>query len=222
MMKPILHVADLHAREPWLKWLAAESCSGGWSAIVIAGDLLDMFAPPSQMRAQIARVCASLLEIPRDIPLLICTGNHDHVFGKSGSPPLWLRSFARQRPQTYIDGCKAVLAGVSFEVVGWNHAPQTAADFYVIHNPPEGAGTAISGGRDWGDFLLREHLGTYGGIALSGHIHSPVSWFDLKPDRRSLNPSVGDLPQANSEAPAFISIDLARRLATRAGERVRI
>jgi predicted MPP superfamily phosphohydrolase len=221
-MKPILHVADLHARAHWLKWLVSESCSANWSAVVIAGDLLDMFAPPSQMRAQIARVCASLLEIPRDIPLLICTGNHDHVFGKSGSSALWLRSFARQRPKTYIDGRIAILGGISFEIVGWNQAPQTAADFYVVHNPPEGAKTAISDGRDWGDFLLSEHLEVHEGIALSGHIHSPASWFDLKPGRRSLNPSVGDLSQAKSDAPAFISIDIARRLATRAGEAVRI
>jgi predicted MPP superfamily phosphohydrolase len=221
-MKPILHIADLHAREPWFDWLVSQSHTNSWSAIVLAGDLLDMFAPPGRMRGQIAQACARLAEIPADIPLLICTGNHDHVLGKTGNSAQWLYSFARQRPRTYIDGQIAILGGKSFEVVGWNQAPLTAADFYVIHKPPEGAATAISDDRDWGDFLLREHLDTHGGIALSGHIHSPASWFDSKPGRKSLNPAVGELSKAKRETPAFISIDLERRLASRAEETVRI
>ena len=221
-MKPILHIADLHAREPWFDWVVSQSRSNRWSAIVLAGDLLDMFAPPSRLRGQIAQVCASLAEISADIPLLICTGNHDHVFGETGNSAQWLRSFARQRPRIYIDGQIAILAGKSFEVVGWNQAPLTAADFYVIHNPPEGARTAISDGRRWGDFLLREHLDIHGGTALSGHIHSPASWFDSKPGRKSLNPAVGDFSRAKMDTPASISIDLTRRLASRAGETVRI
>lgn len=212
-MKPILLLSDFHGHLPWYDWLIQQSQSGRWGAIIFAGDLLEMSTPPEKLSGQISLVTMSLALTPDEIPLLICSGNHDLVTDGNS----WLRNFAAKCPNTYCDGQVVNLQGKSFEIVGWNESPRTAADFYVMHNPPESAKTAISDGIDWGDFLLREHLRAEGGIALCGHVHTPLSWYDRRPGKISFNPAVGDFSK-KSEAPPFISIDLVRRRAIRASE----
>ena len=91
----ILHVADLHARRPWLDWISAHATE--FDLLCIAGDLLDMFGPerpkqsvsskPSDLTRMLrpttrvplheqARILSIWLqELPT--PTVVCTGNHD-------------------------------------------------------------------------------------------------------------------------------------------------
>lgn len=68
----ILHVADLHARQPWLYWVAAHAPE--YDLLCIAGDLQNAFAAEG-MVPQAKRLQEWLLALPA--PTVVCSGNHD-------------------------------------------------------------------------------------------------------------------------------------------------
>jgi Icc-related predicted phosphoesterase len=69
----ILALSDLHGRRAWYNWISTQASK--FDAIVVAGDLLDMFQDPSPqivfLRDWVARMQVG------GTPLFLCDGNHD-------------------------------------------------------------------------------------------------------------------------------------------------
>ncbi|MCX6938400.1 MAG: metallophosphoesterase [Verrucomicrobia bacterium] len=217
----ILHVADLHFHQPSMDWVSAQSCH--YDVTVIAGDLLNQFAP--NMGAQIPAVRAWLRTFPG--PLVVCSGNHDFfpsgpntraygsgrwlrtLMGKPNQPEAAEQPFAEvvAREGVWADGARFSLGGLRWEVCGWAQVkPDTGqgADVLVVHAPPSNRGVAMQGDRDLGDSVLLSAITKHAPrFVLSGHVHNPRSWSAYVGNSLCLNTGC-DL---SGMAPAHIVID---------------
>ncbi len=139
-MPRILHVADIHARQPWMDWIMGHA--PGFDLLCIAGDLQDAFAPAG-MHAQAKALRPWLLQLP--IPTIVCTGNHDwwpederarDVYAEGG----WIRMLAGKGRIVAVDGYVGNIEPLSLAVVGWNQPPvwRAGTDIVVCHSPPAG------------------------------------------------------------------------------------
>jgi len=203
----ILHCTDLHARDAWYRWLAAEC--GQFDLVCITGDLLDL-NPYRSTDGQLDRVMAHLQKI--SAPIAVCSGNHDSVAGEDMrlQHSRWLQDL--RRPNLWADGDSFVLGGFRFACMPWQGVLPRAAreDVWLIHSPPDLCPTGIArGGAGFGDPVFGElcRAGRGPRLALSGHVHEPQSWGAKIGRTWSLNP-LG--PDGNdSGAPAHIAVDLA-------------
>lgn len=217
----ILHVADLHFNQPSMEWVSAQSCH--YDVTVIAGDLLNQFAP--NMAAQIPAVRAWLRTFPG--PLVVCSGNHDFFPAGPNTQAYgagrWLRTLMRQAPPSlgaeqafaevvardgvWADGARFNLGGLRWEVCGWSMVGPTTgrdADVLVVHAPPAGRGVALQSGRDLGDSeLLMAIQNNAPRFVLSGHVHNPRSWFAFIGDTLCLNTGC----ELSAPVPSHIVID---------------
>lgn len=230
----ILHVTDFHAKPWFYDWALSEVRRHAHDALVLSGDLLDLlhYGTPgfSEQLALVGRWAAAL---PPGLPTFLVSGNHDMF---SEDPRLkearWMKDL--RRPNLYVDGDVATVSGVLFECVPWGSLPEAHPNLpknlpkiVVSHCPPAGiaAATDQGYGEDHGDIFLESYLAveeTPPLLVLSGHIHSPKSWYGQCHRTCVLNPGI-DLSR---KEPSHIVIDTDRGVATRrggpAGSRARI
>lgn len=210
----ILHVSDLHSNDRWFEWLV--SVSSRFDVVCIAGDLLDINAH-RPIGDQVDAVIHHVRAIQSGF-VAICSGNHDSLAGAGERlhQAGWLKEI--RSPNVFVDGDNLECGKVSFECVGWN-APLPRAkqnSVWLCHAPPDGTGTAIArGGAGFGDFNLADLCRSGRGptLALSGHVHDPMSWQARSGATWSLNPGFA----ADGACPNHIVVDLGRGTAIRNG-----
>jgi Icc-related predicted phosphoesterase len=212
----ILHLSDLHAIERFYSWAADEVRRTHYDALVVSGDLLDMFDLPF-IQSQIKLVTAWAAELPDDLPTFLCSGNHDKLEDNHYlKEARWLLSLKRRN--LFVDGDSTNLGYYNFECVGWGRVPIAETKrpkIVVCHSPPSPALTGIDSlGIDLGDPELSHHILTADNptptLVLCGHVHVPRRWFN-KGAIKSLNPGVDDLKAA---IPNHIVIDTDASTAT--------
>jgi len=213
----LIQVADLHGHEGHYRWLAAEMRRTRYDVLVIAGDLLNLAQYP-KLRDQLRLIRTIVRNLPPELVVLICSGNHDMLVGdRFLEEAQWLREL--QRPNVYIDGDSVTLASRTFECVAWGRVPEGEPDFIICHSPPAGACTALSPNGDFGDPEITNHLLLHtaaNGIVLCGHVHRAASWHDLRSRFRSLNPC----QNLKALEPSNIVIDVEAGTATRKAQTV--
>ena len=183
----ILHVTDFHFNKRWFDWLLHRAPAH--HVVVMSGDMLDLsIATPH--RKQIEWVSQWLDEFPR--PLCVCSGNHDLEWDSEAerwTPAYWLRDL--DNPAVWSDGQRVVLNGTSFLNIGATTRPKGGnADVWVVHAPPSRTLVARRpNGGDAGDPDLISPVRRYAPkLVLSGHVHSPSSWRELRNETLFLNP----------------------------------
>jgi Calcineurin-like phosphoesterase len=72
----LLLTADLRFRPVWFRWLEAQAIR--YEAIVISGDLLDVFSTVPLNR-QVQRATAWLRSLSAKSSVIVCSGNHDTI-----------------------------------------------------------------------------------------------------------------------------------------------
>ena len=174
----ILHVADLHFRKPWFAWLAEQAPQ--YDAVVIAGDLLDLFARhETPLGVQAEWVAGWIRACPGK--LLIVSGNHDYEYREAG----WLK--CDLRPGVFVDGQTTQIGGYKVALLGWAPGPiPREADILIVHAPPSGLPLALDAkGRDGGWSSTREAVERLQPrLVLSGHVHDSATWsYKLGPSR---------------------------------------
>ena len=126
-MKPILVTADLHYRKAWFEWLIQEAFQ--FDAVLIAGDLLDMFLAESRI-VQAREVQSWLRRLSEGTKVAICSGNHDNV-GKQVSwdrAPVyqWLAELGTST-NIITDGCTRLLDETIITTVPYHCSPPQKA-----------------------------------------------------------------------------------------------
>tara|TARA_R110000850_G_scaffold202967_18_gene329106 strand:+ start:672 stop:1397 length:726 start_codon:yes stop_codon:yes gene_type:complete len=193
----ILVVSDIHYSLKQFDWLTQHSTA--FDLVVIAGDLMELastVAPDTQatvVEQYFRRIC-------KEVPLVVCSGNHDLVQEYDGTRSTeWLEDLAI--PGLIVDhSCYEnetirILSLPWWETeaereraADWLRSQQKPDDsrpvFWVHHAPPLGAKTSWNGKRDLGDKTLVEWIRAYAPTAvLSGHVHNAPyypdgSWID--------------------------------------------
>lgn len=216
----ILHVADLHARRPWLDWVSSHAKE--FDLIFIAGDLEDAFGEEG-MHPQARWLSAWLVALP--VPTVVCTGNHDwwpkderviDVYAEGG----WLRMLEGKGQIIAADGSAVTVGGLRIASIGWNQLPDwpDSTDIVVCHAPPPSTPVA---GIDFGlgcepdqSDLWQTLWAKPPRLFLCGHIHSPRKnsyWFPPGEQQTLiLNPGC----DFDSQEPYRWEIDTDRGLAT--------
>jgi Icc-related predicted phosphoesterase len=224
----ILFVADIHYSLKQLDWLCG--AAAGFDALVIGGDLLDL-AGHADLDTQTVVVAKYLKRLGTDLPVAVCSGNHDLDVQSDGGERRadWLAHLDLERVS--VDHQSLVVRGRHFSICSWWDGPQSQEEvaqflaaeaqkksrpwIWIYHASPDGAKTSWNGKNYSGDTfltgLIHEHKPD---IVLSGHIHnSPFRtqghWFDRIDNTWVFNP--GRQP---SSTPATIVLDLAEMKAT--------
>jgi predicted phosphodiesterase len=207
----ILHVSDFHARWAWFEWLAKEG--GKFDMVIYTGDFLNLFGS-EPLGAQVTRVTAWARTFP--VPFLWCPGNHDTDTGaRPVSSGRWLETLSGRH--FFNTAGLASRLGATFARIDWQQPIPEQKDcrFVLAHAPPAGCRTAISavGNSDLGNFQLGEALRAAAtrvpAIVLSGHVHTPVNWFDRCGSAWSFNPGINP----DTRLPSHIVIDTEKRKA---------
>ena len=211
----ILHVADLHFNQAWFAWVSEQT--EHYDAIVIAGDLLDMFDYAKTKLSDQINWVTRWMDSQRG-PLLIVSGNHDFYSGgglgnEQLSAALWLKTHSRSRA-VWVDGATAEIHGVKFGLCSWGWQYDDwplAADVVIVHAPPSFAAVSADGERDVGDPEVRdailEHTPRW---VLSGHVHEPRRWWTRIESTLCLNPGC----DPTAPIPNFIVVDTHKNTAT--------
>ncbi len=182
----ILHVSDLHFRQPWYHWLRNQAPPH--DVLVISGDLLDQRM--SDVAGQIKWVSDWLRASP--VPVVACSGSHDLQWDPVPGcwrPAYWLRELAA--PPVYPDGAVLERNGLSFAPIACTQRPRNAtADCWVVHTPPAGTATArTSAGVDRGDSALNATVARRApAYVFSGQVHDAEKWHDTVGATWVLNP----------------------------------
>ena len=221
----ILHVADLHFRQPWFEWVAAQASD--FDAVCIAGDLLSMWITRDvSLRAQTkwVREWARHGFAGR---LFVCSGNHDwwsnDEITDTDANAGWLRKLSRT--EVTRDNFGAQIGTVFFYCHSYAARapfPHVDAEQWILlhHEPPTECAAAIAGGSgaDLGNRYLRgQLLDTPRAplLVLSGHVHHPKSWRGQCGRSWVLNPGY----DGEASFPNHIKIDLGSGLVTWVSER---
>lgn len=208
----LLHVSDLHFRQPWFHWLRDQAPAH--ELLVISGDLLDHRLP--DVPAQMAWVGAWLQASP--VPVVVSSGNHDLEWDAARyrwQPAYWLRGLP---PPVYPDGAVFEHDGRSFAPIACTQHPRSAAaDNWVVHMPPAGTGTARTvAGFDRGDRLLAEAVrGQEPACVFSGHVHEPERWHDTLGATTVFNPGCNPHGRFPNHVLLDVSSGEARRITDR-------
>ena len=220
----LLHVADLHFRQPWFEWVSSQASN--YDAVCIAGDLLNLWITREvSFRAQSKWVRVWARTFPGR--LFVCSGNHDwwsnDDITDTDANAGWLRKLPRSivtrdnqvaQMDDHVVFCHSYAARAPFPSIDTKHW------ILLHHEPPAGCTAALAGdsGADLGSKYLRDLLreATHPPrLVLSGHVHRPKSW------RGQIGPSWILNPAFDGEArvPNHIVIDLASGLLTWVSER---
>jgi len=174
----ILHLSDLHYNLHWFDWIKTQP--ENYDVLVIAGDLLDMFArvPLPQQAREVRR---RLKGLPKTT--VVCTGNHD-VWPSHPLAPTdvmadgnWLQLCKREG--LVVDGQSLDFGGERIEAVKWpiaDWSPDTTV--LVLHCPPADSPVGVPAQKaDRASIMLTERLATHAPkLVLGGHIHQADSW----------------------------------------------
>ena len=221
----ILHVADLHFRQPWFEWVAAQASA--FDAVCIAGDLLNMWITrdvPLRAQTKWIRDWARYRFTGR---LFVCSGNHDwwtnDEITDTDANGGWLRKLGRDGV-TY-DNHGASIGDVYFFCHAYAaRAPLVGAEtkhwILLHHEPPAGCAAALTGdsGADLGSSRLREQIAAAANpplLVLSGHVHRPKSWRGEIGRSTVLNPTYDE----EASFPNHLNIDSSSGLITWVSER---
>lgn len=194
----ILLVADLHYTLRQWDWL--NDTANRFDLVVVAGDLLDI-ASIVPLEAQIVVVRKYLQRLTPQVPILVCSGNHDILANDVDETrdAAWLRD---KQGDTYLaDGDGFEQGDFYFSMLPWweDEAQRDSIEqqlttqqnkaegkrwIWVYHAPPKGTTIAWSGRRDFGDDALPAWLDRFKPeLVLGGHIHNAPfyaegSWID--------------------------------------------
>jgi len=209
----ILHLADLHLRLEWYKWIDEQS--DNYDVLVITGDLLNAFPLDKTPLPRQAKFVQGWLKMLAK-PAVVCTGNHDIWV----SNPLvtvdflaeggWLQMCARDG--LVVDGQAANILGEKFAAVKWGESNWPAdATIVVTHAPPAEAQVSVNAeGIDWGDFEISmriwEQRPKY---VCCGHVHQAMDWAIFEGASWCFNPGC-DL---KALVPNHIVIDTTKKIA---------
>lgn len=203
----LLHVTDLHFHRPWFQWVAR--CANDFDAIVISGDVLDLYHPTPQ-DAQIEWVSGWAGTV--EVPLVICSGNHD--LDQPGRCA-WLPKLSAACSQVVTDRQILRRDCWTVEAVPFGKLPRRGGENHVVvtHRAPAGASTARlrHGNVDCGDPQLSRHLASATEapwLILSGDVHEPRRWWARAQSLWSFNP--GGFPEAHPGVPNHLALDLQR------------
>lgn len=182
----LLHVSDLHFRQPWFHWLRDQSPPH--EVLILSGDLLDQRR--LNLAAQAAWVADWLRASP--VPVVVSSGRHDLQWDAvlaRWRPAYWLRQLAA--PPVYPDGSVLERSGLSLSPIACTQQPRRApADGWVVHAPPAGTATARTlAGADRGDRDLAESVGRQAPAwVFCGQVHDPEQWHATLGGTRIFNP----------------------------------
>ncbi len=218
----ILSVADLHYTLKQWDWV--KQVAGEFDLVIIPGDLLDIVSAVS-IDVQILVLRKYLKRLPKDVPVLISSGNHDgDVRNEAGeSSAAWLKE-AKNLGCICADGDSYEKDGTLFTICPWWDGEESKAEVaaqlerdaakqkqqwvWVYHAPPTGSPLAWDGKHEYGDDALPGWIEQYQpDIVLGGHIHhAPFTkngtWFDRMGETRLFNAGKQIGP-----VPAFIELD---------------
>lgn len=198
----ILHVSDLHSHTAWFEWLASQA---DFDLICLTGDILNLGDLSADIDSEIDTALNHLVEV--QVPLAVCSGNHDIHYLGGQDRAQWLKSLRRKN--VWIDGDAFWFCDYRFRCIGWCDPVSRGGgdDFWLMHAPPFGARTStVAGGISHGDEEARDVClrGDGPRWALGGHIHTPLGSWAMLHESISLNPGRGDHP----EIPNHYVIDL--------------
>ena len=219
----LLYVADCHYALKQFDWLLAESA--GYSAVLIGGDLLDL-SSPLELDVQIVVTGKYLDRLRRQVPVLVCSGNHDLDQRDASEERVarWLGSLRGEG--LFVDGDRVELEGVVVSICPWWDGPESRARvaaqlerdaplagqrwLWVHHAPPDASPVSWNGRKHVGDAFLPALIGRLRPwMVLSGHVHdapfSPEgSWISRVESTWVVNPGRQPGPW-----PAFLMLDTA-------------
>lgn len=218
----ILSVADLHYTLRQWDWLL--SVAGEFDLLAIPGDLLDIVSPVA-LDVQILVVRKYLRRLPKDLPVLVTSGNHDPDGTGAGGERAarWLQEISRLG--IHVDGGRFRRDGVLFTLCPWWDGAATRADverqlaqdareeaerwIWLYHAPPAGSPLAWDGRREFGDEALPGWIDRYRpDIVLCGHIHQAPFARDGRWCDRVGGTMVFNAGKQIGPVPAFIALDL--------------
>jgi Icc-related predicted phosphoesterase len=211
----ILITSDLHYRLKQFDWLAIQA--GHFDAMIIAGDMLDI-SSYLDLNVQTVVIKKYLGNIGEQVPLLVCSGNHDGSEKNAANEFIapWLQE-AREH-QVHVDGDNVFFGDTLITIFPWWDGEVTKQEvaeqfanasqlefskwFWIYHAPPDESPTSWVGKRHIGDVELNKWIGQYQpDLVVSGHIHeSPFktdgSWIDRIGKTWVLNAGsqIGDVP----------------------------
>ncbi len=218
----LLFIADLHYALKQFDWIVAQAPS--FEAVIIGGDLLDL-GSALDLDVQIVVVEKYLNRIAAQVPVIVCSGNHDldHKNPPEESEARWLQGVRTDR--ILVDGDCLERNGTLFTICPWWDGPQSRAALevqlardaarpkerwvWIHHAPPDQSPVSWAGRRYGGDpFLVERILQYQPDMVLSGHIHNAPfypqgSWIDRLGRTWVFNPG-----RQIGPCPAFIVFDL--------------
>lgn len=211
----ILIASDLHYRLKQFDWL--DNQAGQCDAMILAGDMLDI-SSYLDLSVQIVVIKKYLRSIGGQIPLMICSGNHDgnekNIADEYIAP--WLQEARDQ--QVHVDGDNVLFGETLITIFPWWDGDVTKKEvskqfeaasqiefkkwIWIYHAPPDGSPTCWTGKRYIGDIELNKWVEQYQpDLVVTGHIHeSPFkangSWIDQIGKTWVLNAGsqIGDVP----------------------------
>ena len=211
----LLTVSDLHYNMRQFDWLLQRA--GDFDMVIISGDLLNI-AGHVDLDTQILVINKYLRRLQEQVPLVVCSGNHDGDRKTDSGEYVadWLEN--GQLSGIHGDGASIEKDGWLFSICPWWDGPIGQAEveaflnaeaakgipnwFVVHHAPPSESVTAWSGKRDFGDTHLRKFIVTHQPrIVLSGHVHQAPfrnggGWYDKIGETLVFNAGyqMGELP----------------------------
>jgi Icc-related predicted phosphoesterase len=193
----ILIVSDLHYSLPQFDWTLAQA--GRYDLLVVAGDLLDIsgFVDPG---SQIVVVLKYLKRLAAEVPVVVCSGNHDLDATNAAGEKYagWLSRV--RRLGIGVDGDTLEVGDLLVTVCPWWDGPgarqaigeqlavasgrRSGRWLWVYHAPPTASPVSWSGTRSYGDPALVDWIGQFRpDYIISGHVHEAPfardgSWAD--------------------------------------------
>jgi len=218
----LLFVADLHYTLKQFDWVMANARN--YDVVVIGGDLLDL-GSALDLDVQIVVVEKYLARIGTQVPVLVCSGNHDgdHRSAADESMARWLQEIRSDR--VLVDGDTLERNGNLITLCPWWDGPesrraielQLARDadrpksrwIWIHHAPPDQSRVSWTGRKFGGDEFLVHWIRQFQpDLVLSGHIHNAPfypdgSWIDRLGRTWVFNPG-----RQIGPCPTHIALDL--------------
>jgi Icc-related predicted phosphoesterase len=190
MSKKILSVSDLHGVPNWCEWVVNEVKSEGYDAVLFPGDLLD--GMPPHINRELDDVLAMLIQLSDvDIPVLICSGNHDGgavVISNGKRVPGLMEHLLINRdriPSVRLDEEILEIGNIrirSVPYIGEMPAGPDGDNIWLYHEPPFRSPISQEVDGDYlGDHCLARRAyyepDSLPPLVICGHVHSAKRWW---------------------------------------------
>lgn len=181
----ILSVADLHYTLKQFDWI--RQVADSFDLLIIPGDLLDIVSVVD-LDTQILVIRKYLRELPKKVPVLVASGNHDGDARNDANESVayWLQD--AKDLGCHVDGDSYEQDGILFTMCPWWDGDVTREELedllekeskkdcdrwvWIYHAPPSGSPLAWDGKREFGDEFLGGWIEKYQpDLVLGGHIH---------------------------------------------------